>query len=303
MKLSLKKGFTLVELLVVMAIISLLAAIVVPNVINYIRQGRATRARADISGLESALVKILSDSGRGNLGQLFNPKAVAYAIGVDPGTTLTAASFDAARDLYTQALYIVLREGRSALGQTVTAKNTQIVMNLGADNGVNNQGETVPSLMNLGVVAKLSSSYVELGFDPWGNLYNIYPGPWPQGNGAIPFRKLLPEVSSTDTVKLPGSGDRGDVLTLTLIDTDAGDVALTVGYPAPRDKVAFVWSNGENLVSGIAIYSPTGYDENLPDDVKLNTYYDVVNNTDPFLAVGGDDVNNWDNGSSWTRFY
>lgn len=56
------KGFTLVELLVVMAIIAILASIVVPNVINYLKRAKATRARADIAGIESGLVKMLTDS-------------------------------------------------------------------------------------------------------------------------------------------------------------------------------------------------------------------------------------------------
>jgi len=284
MKRSLNKGFTLVELLVVMAIISLLAAIVVPNVINYIRQGRATRARADISGLESALVKILSDSGRGNLGQLFNPNAVGAAIGVSGGQTLTADSFKAAQEIYTQAMYVILRQGRSALGESV--------------NGI-----PLINLLNAGVIYKLSSSYVELGFDPWGKLYNIYPGPWPTGNGAIPFRKFLAEAAATENDKLPGSGSRPDVLTLELPDPDTG-LPISVGYPAPRDKVAFIWSNGENLASGTAIYNPNGYAPTGDGLVDVANFYDTVNNAeDALLAVGGDDVNNWDNGSSWSRYY
>lgn len=285
MKRSLNKGFTLVELLVVMAIISLLAAIVVPNVINYIRQGRATKARADISGLESALVKILSDSGRGNLGQLFNPDVVGGAIGVQPGDTLTSDSFKAAQNIYTQAIYVILRQGRSALGESV--------------NGI-----PLNQLLNAGVIYKLSSSYVELGFDPWGKLYNIYPGPWPTGNGLIPFRKFLAETAASDKDRLPGSGSRGDVLTLVdLPDADTGQT-ITVGYPAPRDKVAFIWSNGENLASGAAIYNPNGYVSTGDPEADLANFYDVVNNADDLLlAVGGDDVNNWDNGNSWTRFY
>lgn len=294
MKLSLKKGFTLVELLVVMAIISLLAAIVIPNVINFIRQGRATRARADISGLESALVKILSDSGRGNLGQLFNPDKVREALGLQPGDLLTAETFKRAQQLYSAAVYVILRDGRAAVGQTILEG-----LPLGP---VNNE----PGLLNAGVVAKLSSSYVELGFDPWGNLYNIYPGPWPQGNGAIPFRKLFPEsATSANGVALPGAGDRADALTAKAEDPDNPGSFLEVSYPAPRDKVAFIWSNGENLASGTAIYNPAGYVSNDPDRLDvIPNYFDLAGNgDDPLLAAGGDDVNNWDNGSSWTRFY
>lgn len=294
MKRSLNKGFTLVELLVVMAIISLLAAIVVPNVINYIRQGRATKARADIAGLESALVKILDNAGRGNLGQLFNPDKVGLAIGVNPGEMLTAQSFKRAQQVYTAAMYVILRDGRAAIGQSILEG-----IPLGP---VGNE----PGLLNAGVVAKLSSSYVELGFDPWGNLYNIYPGPWPQGNGAIPFRKLFAEsATSANGVALPGAGDRSDALTAKAEDPDNPGSLLNISFPAPRDKVAFVWSNGENLVSGTAIYNNAGYASSDPDRLDIvPTYFDLAaNGDDPLLAVSGDDVNNWDNGSSWSRFY
>ena len=47
-----KHAFTLVELLVVMAIISILAAIAIPNVQKWILKGKATRAISEISNIE-----------------------------------------------------------------------------------------------------------------------------------------------------------------------------------------------------------------------------------------------------------
>lgn len=303
MKRSLKergqRGFTLVELLVVMAIISLLAAIVVPNVINYIRQGRATRARADISGIESSLVKLLADSGRSNLGQLFNPDQVALALGVTPGNYLTANQYLNAVQLYTNVFYVLLREGRGAgtLADAVPGAN----------------GFTYAQLLNNTVVRKLGTSYINVGFDPWGNLFNIYPGPWPSANGPTPFRKYLAEggTGGAGAAVLPGRGDSPDALTLADVaaEADSGlftdldtQETLTIGYPAPRDKVAFVWSNGENLFSGQAIYQggplATQY-----DGAASQNYYDLNSNQEGLQLGGGDDINNWDNGASWGRFY
>ncbi|HRI89097.1 MAG TPA: prepilin-type N-terminal cleavage/methylation domain-containing protein, partial [Candidatus Hydrogenedentes bacterium] len=59
-----KLGFTLVELLVVIAIIAILAGIVIPNVPKYINKARATRAQAEIKGIDLALTKMLTDVGR-----------------------------------------------------------------------------------------------------------------------------------------------------------------------------------------------------------------------------------------------
>lgn len=62
-----KKGFTLVELIVVIAIIGILAAIIVPSVISYIRKARVAAAIADTrtikASIESSLTEhlILSD--------------------------------------------------------------------------------------------------------------------------------------------------------------------------------------------------------------------------------------------------
>lgn len=51
----LQAGFTLIEILVVLVILGLLIAIVAPNVMDRLPEAQATKARADIRSLESAL--------------------------------------------------------------------------------------------------------------------------------------------------------------------------------------------------------------------------------------------------------
>ena len=293
-----KQGFTLVELLVVMAIIAILAAIVVPNVQRYIVRARVTRAIAEINGVELAMTAMLTDSGKGNLNQLFNGNAVRTLVGamaLDP----TNEQFMRMTDLYTAVIYDLLRYGRNVLrgdGDADEAFGFTYGAPLNPDplNGV-------PPLIDKAILAKLGTNYMDLGADPWGNEYKIFAGPWktaanPSGGRApIPFRKFTAEGTRgarKDNFQID------DTMANPIMDIvdDAATWPPTIGYPADTGKAFYIWSFGENNESSQMLYMadyPTGQE-------NAYLWYNAETGED---IAGGDDINNWDPAATWQRFY
>ena len=60
---KLRRAFTLVEMLLVVTIIGILAALVIPKIVGRSEQARATAAHADISSIKTALDAFEVDNG------------------------------------------------------------------------------------------------------------------------------------------------------------------------------------------------------------------------------------------------
>ncbi len=70
-----RRGFTLIEILVVVVILAILAAVVVPNVISRIKDAKVSAAISDISTFESSIDQYKLDMGTDpeTLDQLLTP--------------------------------------------------------------------------------------------------------------------------------------------------------------------------------------------------------------------------------------
>lgn len=253
-------GFTLVELLVVIAIISILAGIVIPNVPKYINKARATRAYAEVKGIDLALTKMLTDAGRSDFQSGF--------FDAWPAETLTAAL-----DTYRTTFYLLLRKGKYA--PTDPGWNGNVVL-------------------NEEVQRRLGDSYMDLGKDPWGNLYNIVPGPFnypefinPGDPPRVQFRIYQVDLSVPGNANYDSSWNPGGIRSVVDPDNPAGG-QFEVGFPASRKQVAYVWSDGKNRRSNQQF--DQGYAGD-PAEVGLD-----------FIG-GGDDINNWDGDATWQGFY
>lgn len=293
-----KHGFTLVELLVVMAIISILAAIAIPNIQQWITKSRAVKAQQEIRNMEIAFTKMLGDAGRSNMSEFINQAALYDAVETDlslaDGATIADwddEAFNLAVEYYTNVFYALLRAGRGALSDS--------------SNVLTNEGD----LLKADVVKQLGTTYMnDLGKDPWDGLYQMYPGPWSVNNGPIPFRRYLPadeqlpgdppEVVIGDALSI-GSATPGASSPLILTDPATGDDIELAGVPAPRGKQIYIWSKGGNLVSGQALFLHPNLGSYDPDAGASN----YPAGQEPELMGGGDDINNWDTDATYMQFY
>ncbi len=116
-----KKGFTLIELVVVIAILGILAGIAVPRFLNATESARGSRIVADLRTIDSALV-------------LYNVKQGAWPKGTDDATFVGTAA------TCTMAAWPVPPEGAARVVGNANTDVTWTTPAAGAYAITNNQG-------------------------------------------------------------------------------------------------------------------------------------------------------------------
>ncbi len=281
-----REGFTLVELLAVIAIIGILAAIVVPNVVRYMARARVTRAVSEVNNAETALIGALSDTGRSSFRDFLTADARdqldLWSADIAAGGSDAIAALQAADRFYQTFFYELLRQGRE-------------------------MSDAMRANVDPEVRQKLGTFYMDIGEDPWGQQYHFWMGPI---RGPVVLRSYRlaattydssalepddPDFTSADAYvygaeayqdavdRLPGQPRADSAIIANAFGTMFPGI-LGYGFPAPDELPVYIWSSGPNLVNDGNLLSQfsLGVDDNAPD----------------FLG-GGDDPNNWDNESGW----
>lgn len=142
------KGFTLVEIIVILAVISILVAILTPTVLKYIDEARDDRAKGDVNSISSMINDLIKDTGQFPGNKLdTTPTANTFLCG--PGNvTLSGQTWGTSATCEDLANHLV----------------------------VNNPGNTVSTSDDYPSSGKFrwKGPYItNISEDPWGNAYQI----------------------------------------------------------------------------------------------------------------------------------
>jgi len=184
-----KKGFTLIEMVVVLAVIAILAAILVPEIAKHITDSKITRTVNEEQVITAAIMMLNKDTGKwprtnangpaGNLDRILSGlPGDAVATGVQAGSRAGATNW-------------------GSYGSTKYLRDFLFFNNPDDDQGPNNQNQTGQDYPISGQFAWKGPYLDKEGFvDPWGNQYVISARYFPGGLSANHHRAIILSAGS-----------------------------------------------------------------------------------------------------------
>lgn len=161
-------GFTLIEIIVVLAVVAALAAILTPMVVRYVEDARNSRARSDTKVIGSAVNQFYRDVGVGPVysnGTAFDNRAADLSVLFGPGSEPTIASGATGWGVTGPAAF----DPSAASADTLAE---QIISNSGGGSSI--YPTSSPSGVRRGQGLFWQGPYIDaVDSDPWGHRYLV----------------------------------------------------------------------------------------------------------------------------------
>src|SRR5436190_9804391 len=154
------RGFTLMEMVVVLAVIAILAAILTPIINSYVDRARLNGARSDVKNIAAAVVQ-------------FNTDTKFWPIYVAKTDIPTGSTFGWMATEGTDAAIPMAGAGSDWLGVSTNTTSLTSYLNTNFYTQALNAGAGAPAYRG---------PYLELSPDPWGSRYYLTSGNLTPGN-------------------------------------------------------------------------------------------------------------------------